>query len=155
MKKETEKRPDRHVRITDNSLLEMVDVLMQRPEYKSFNKVLNEALFYGLPILYEKVFGEVVEAPQEAPQVIVQEPTDEGSASDEFYLQVVRLLKEIVLTNSINKSMLSSIFNACKKGYKGENISGTRFEDGEYATTPDYLELYEIRGLKNIRNDKK
>ena len=127
---------------------------MELPEYKSYNQAINDALLYGVPLLFEKLFGEVKEEVQ-VESMPFQEPIKEGSASDEFYLQVVRLLKEIVLTNSINKSMLSSMFNACTKGYKGENISATRFEDGLYATTPDYLELYEIRGLKNIRSDKK
>ena len=145
-KKETEKSMDRHVRITDITLLEQFDKIMQLPEYKSFNKVLNDALFYGLPILHEKLYGpvEIQQEPQES-------ESTEPSTSDKFYLEVVRLLKEIILTNSINKSMLASIFNAFGKELNGETISGKRFEDGAYALTPDYLEMYELRGLKNIR----
>ena len=148
-KKETEKSMDRHVRITDISLLEQFDKIMQVPEYKSFNKVLNDALLYGLPILHDKLYGpvEIQQEPQES-------ESTEPSTSDKFYLEVVRLLKEIILTNSINKSMLASIFNALGKELNGETVSGKRFEDGLYAYTPDYLELYEIRGLKNIRQSE-
>ena len=145
-KKETEKSMDRHVRITDITLLEQFDKIMQLPEYKSFNKVLNDALFYGLPILHDKLYG-----PVEIQQESQESESTEQSETDKFYLEIVRLLKEIILTNSINKSMLASIFNACKNGYNGEVVSGKRFEEGLYALTPDYLEMYELRGLKNIR----
>lgn len=153
MRKEAEKFSDRHIRISDISLLEKIDEIMQAPNYKSFNKVLNEALFYGLPILYEKLFGAVKDEGVERIERL-REPMGESSAGDAFYQAIVRLLKEIVLNETINKSMLSSIFNACKEGYKGEPVSGKEFEAGGYAGTPDYLESYELKGLKTIGGRK-
>ena len=155
MRKEIEKQSDRHIRITDVSLVEQIDSIMEAPEYKSFNKVLNHALFYGLPILYEKVFGTVAtEQPQEV-QVPMQEPTDSENEADELLIEIVKLLKEIVLTGNLNKSMLSSIFRVCQYDHAGKTVSPDKLEAGQYGSTPDYLELSEIRGLKDIWGGQK
>ena len=148
-KKETEKSIDRHVRITDISLLEQFDEIMQEPGYQSFNKVLNEALFYGLPTLHDKLFGEV-ELPPETPTVRFK-PMQKGKIHNEVMQNVIRLLREIVLNEVINKSTLSSIFNATMLGLNGEKVSGEKFEQGDYSNTPEYLETYELRGLKSLR----
>lgn len=50
---------EKHVRVTDTNISDQVDRLMELPEYKSFNKVVNDALFYGLPKLTESIFGEI------------------------------------------------------------------------------------------------
>ena len=50
---------EKHVRITNTDISDQIDRLMELPEYKSFNKVVNDALFYGLPKLTESIFGEV------------------------------------------------------------------------------------------------
>ena len=148
-KKETEKSIDRHVRITDISLLEQFDEIMQLPGYQSFNKVLNEALFYGLPVLHDKLFGKV-DLPPETPSVRFK-PTQEEKLDNEVMQNVIRLLKEIVLNEVINKSTLSSIFHATVLELNGEKVSGKKFEQGAYSNTPEYLEGYELRGLKSLR----
>lgn len=154
MRKEAEKFPDRHVRITDISLLEKIDAIMQAPNYKSFNKVLNEALFYGLPILYEKLFGKE-EQPQQEAAVKVEEPTDEESQTDKLLIEIACCLKEIMLTGNINKSMLSSIFRTCEYDHAGKTVASEKLHAGQYAGTPDYLETYELKGLKDIWGKKK
>ena len=58
-RKEVDKAVDRHIRITDMYIMEQIDEIMEDPEYKSFSKVINDALFYGLPILRNKLYGEV------------------------------------------------------------------------------------------------
>lgn len=151
-KKETEKQSDRHIRIADITLMEKIDELMQYPEYKSFNKVINEALFYGLPTLYEKVVGK--EITLDDSQSLINEST-QGGADGEFYMQVVRLLKEIVLNEAICKSILSSLFNAQNYVYQGRTIAQRQFEEGAYSNTPDYLESFELKGLKELRGNKK
>ena len=44
---------EKHIRITDSDLTDKINLLMKIPGYGNFNKVINEALFYGLPILAE------------------------------------------------------------------------------------------------------
>ena len=145
----TANRSKRYIRIVDKDFWRMIDDISKHEEYsKSFNRIINDALFYGLPMLHNRLF-----VPVDIPQETEKEETPPSKA-DEFCLQVVKLLKEIILTNSINRSMLTSIFNVFGKELNGETVSGKRFEDGAYAFTPDYLELYEIRGLKNIRQSE-
>ena len=139
-KKETEKSADRHIRITDISLLEQIDEIMQYPEYNNFNKVICSALFYGLPALRKELSGEV-ELPPATKELEVF--TQEG-APRELCKLLIQLLKEVNLNATINKSMLSSIFNACANGF------GKSFAEGCYACTPDYLEDFELEGLKSL-----
>lgn len=145
-------RARRYIRITDAESWRLIDKISQDEVYsKSFNKIINDALFYGLPILYEKLFGEAtlsVEEPSIAP------PSQRKSRSrlDEEILNViVRLLRETVLNVTINKSILSSLFHGKYLEYKGCNVDATRFENGLISDTPDYLNDYEIAGLKKLR----
>ena len=62
------------------------------------------------------------------------------------------LLKEVIINVIINKSLLSSLFNEKLNELNGEQISGKKLEQGEYAETPKYLEDYEIEELKDLRN---
>ena len=42
------------------SMWEYIDKIMTHPDYdKSFNKVINSALLFGLPILYKRLFDTV------------------------------------------------------------------------------------------------
>lgn len=41
-------------------MIEQIERLTKLPGYESANKVINEALFYGMPILYEKLTGGMV-----------------------------------------------------------------------------------------------
>ena len=137
----------KHIRITDADIKDKLNRIMELPQYNSFNQAICDALFYGVPVLYEKLFGELKEEAHEIFDVLRESPG--GGEDDAFYEIIVRLLKEIVLNETINKSMLSSIFNACKESY------GKEFAEGGFAGTPDYLESYELKGLKAIGGSKK
>ena len=50
----------RHIRIADSEMNAQIERLMEQPGYESANKVINDALYYGLPILAEKVCGDAV-----------------------------------------------------------------------------------------------
>ena len=57
-KKEVEKSVDRHIRIADLELLEQIDKIMEYPGFKSFSKVINEALYIALPKILERLEGK-------------------------------------------------------------------------------------------------
>ncbi len=148
-RKEVEKSVDRHIRIWDTILLEQIDRIMGYPEYKSFSKVINGALFYGLPKILERLDGkEKITLPEvEEPR----RPVRQASIIDEeFYGVIVRLLREIVLNVVINKSILSSLFNGKCMEYKGCRVPEL-FEQGLMSDTPDYLEQFELEQLKKMR----
>lgn len=148
-RKEVEKSVDRHIRIWDTILLEQIDKIMEYPEYKSFSKVINDALFIALPKILERLEGkEEITLPEvEEPRCPVRQSI---IIDEEFYGVIERLLMEIVLNVVINKSILSSLFNGKCMEYKGCRVPKL-FEQGLMSDTPDYLEQFELEQLKKMR----
>lgn len=102
-----------YINIKDVELLLLIEQLL--PYYSTFNKLLNDALRYGLPLLLDEKTGNkkvLVEEPMETlpPQEI---PTSQGyeSALDPRVDEMIRLLKELIMNTSLNKSMLCGLFN--------------------------------------------
>lgn len=138
----------KHIRITDSGITEQIDRIMERPEYKSFSKVVSDALFYGLPILCEKLFGEVTLSDETAPP---SQRQNSESLNDKSFNVLVKLLKETVLNVTINKSILSSLFHDLGRINKVLNLDNEQYEQGLISDTPDYLYEYELEGLKKMR----
>lgn len=68
-KKVTDKRARRYIRIPDMDMWAKIDRIMEEPQYaKSFNKVINAALYDGLDELMRRLFEteETVESAQVA-----------------------------------------------------------------------------------------
>ena len=155
----TDKRARRYIRILNIDLWEKIDEISKDEKYgKSFNLIINDALFYGLPILYDKVFGTGEEMSKERlpkRQIKVDEPTGEERETYKLLTEIVCCLKEIMLTGNINKSMLSSIFRTCEYDHSGQTVATEKLHAGQYGNTPDYLEIYELKGLKDIWGKKK
>jgi hypothetical protein len=145
--KEKGRSVEKRIRITDSIMNEQINRIMTLPGYrKSCNRAINEALFYGLPILIEKLFGESI--PQEEIEELKR--GNVGSKEEEMNALIVRLLRETVLNVTINKSILSSLFNAKMLERKGLPVQSD-FDSGLLADTPDYLNDYEIEGIKKLR----
>ena len=138
---------EKHIRITDMEIGEKIKRIMELPEYKSFNKVITEALFYGVPMLCEKLFGEV-KLDEPTPYI----PPQRGNELEDKHFQVmIQLLKETVMNVVINKSILSSLFHAKEYDNKGLRIDNEQFANGLMSDTPDYLYDFEIDSLKKMR----
>ena len=57
-KTKTENRQRRYIRITDEDMWAKIDKIMTLDKYsKSFNKVIVDALYYGLDALSDRLFG--------------------------------------------------------------------------------------------------
>ncbi len=137
----TDRNTRKFITIKDINIWEQIDQIMTLPEYeKSFNKVVNEALFYGIEILFNEVFK--IEKPKEEKKETPLK-TDEESLS-----QIIRLLKEIIVNETINKSILCSLFQIKNLELNQKVVSGKKFEEGYYRDTPDYLIQYELKALK-------
>lgn len=132
-------------------MLKQIDEIMERPQYKSFSKVINDALFCGLPVLRKELFGEVTIEEQPTPMRL---QINGSRLDDELFDTIVRLLKETVLNVTINKSILSSLFHGMARVNKGLQLGNNMnemYEQGVMSDTPDYLYDYEIGGLKKLR----
>ena len=137
---------EKHIRITDGVVSEQIKRIMERPEYKSFNKVINDALFYGIPMLCEKLFGEV-----KLDEVAPSMPPRVNELEDKHFQVMIQLLKEMVMNVNINKSILSSLFRAKEYDNRGLRINNEQFVKGLMSDTPDYLYDFEIDCLKKMR----
>ena len=138
----------RHIRIADSEMNAQIERLMEQPGYESANKVINDALYYGLPILAEKVCGDAVTQEERAALTM---PRKIGSREEKFYAVVVQLLREAVLNVTINKSILSSLFNEKSEELAKDRDRANRFDSGLMSDTPEYLERYEAEGIKKLR----
>lgn len=148
------KNPDHaagyYVRIRDEDKWKLIGKLQKIDKYKnSFNQMVNDALDYGLPKLIKAELGEEVELAKENETVTAKSPID--VVTERYYTEVVRLLKEIIVNVTINKSLLSSLFQAKAIELKGSRVAGDKFNGGLYNDTPECLVAYELRSLKGIR----
>lgn len=113
----TDRRARRYIRIIDDFKWEYIDRIMQRGEYvNSFNKVINDALDYGLPQLLKVAYGEIEEdgLPTDEPQENSQSEMSQqmiGELNTKILEEIVDLLEELLLNSSLSKSMIASLFN--------------------------------------------
>lgn len=119
-RKEAEKSADRHIRITNTTLTEQIDKIMQYPEFKSFSKVISEALYVALPQIIDRLEGREK----------ITLPEVEHNKDEEFYGQVVRLMREMIMNSVINKAILSSLFEVKRMELKHQPVSATALERG-------------------------
>lgn len=143
----TDRRARRYITIIDVDMWERIDKIMKHPDYaKSFNKVINSALLFGLPTLCKRLF-DTVKIDGEKTPVSVPNDYNEGA----YYFQLVRLMKEIIANGVITKSLVCSLFNERAMTLEDGISDADSFVRGYYQDTPDYLKREEIRMLKDIR----
>lgn len=149
----TDKNVRKFITITDMSLWEKIDKIMTLPEYeKSFNKVINHALFYGLDTLYTSLFEQEEICNEGGSEVRTVRRID--GLDDGYFLKVIRLLKEIIVNETINKSMLSALFRAKSRELNGEAVNGKLFGGGKLNETPECLERYELQSLAALNKEE-
>lgn len=142
----TDKNVRKFITIRDEGKWEQIEKLMALPQYKNtFNKVINDALDYGLPLLIKAEFGDIED----------EETESSGHSAhgkdEEFYGQVVRLMREMIMNANINKALLSSLFEAKSLELKHKAASAVAFDSGCYQDLPKFAEDYELRTLKSLR----
>lgn len=142
----TDRRARRYITITDDAMWEYIDKIMTHPDYdKSFNKVINSALLFGLPILYKRLFDTVEIDGEETPVSVPNEYNE-----DAFYFQLIRLMKEMLANEVITKSVVCSLFNERAAALQDGKSDVESLVKGFYQDTPDYLVNEEIRMLKDV-----
>lgn len=157
----TDRRARRYIRIIDDFKWEYIDRIMQRGEYvNSFNKVINDALDYGLPQLLKVAYGEIEEdgLPTDEPQENSQSEMSQqmiGKLNTKILEEIVDLLEELLLNSSLSKSMIASLFNERAKNLYGYTVRPDMFESGALRDTPDYLAGHERMVMKKINTSRK
>ena len=146
----TDNRMRRYIRITVGDMWAKIDKIMTLDKYsKSFNKVIIDALYFGLDELIARLF-ETVEEVEDKPAGTKLIRRVDG-LNEEYFSDIAKLLKELIIDVTVNKSILCSLYNERARALNKESVSGKKFAEGRYAETPDYLSDYEIRSLRSLR----
>lgn len=138
-----------YISVKDVELLEQIEKLL--PHYTTFNKLLNDALRLGLPkLLEEKENVKITLEGKPKAGDTANTVMPESYESDNRELK--SLLSEIVINTSLNKSMLSGLFNVKESEIANPTVR-KKFSEGLLNNTPDCLFDTEIDMLKEISED--
>ena len=144
--KNSDRGTAKFIRIRDEKMWEVIDKLSALDKFKSnFNKLINDALDYGLPRMYAAEFGIPEQEEMPKPQV------NESDIVGDNFLKIIRLLREVIINENINKSLLCSLFQVRELELEG-TVAGKQFAKGYFQETPNFLSDYEIRELKKLRD---
>lgn len=144
------------VKIADVEVWELIDEIMKLPEYsKSFNKVFNEALKYGIVTLYEKLFITTSGKPDEDITVgEMVEKAKEGKALEDYMMEVSLMLKEILINVIVTKSAGNQTHEILRRLFNDEVVGNENINMGYYSDAPKFMESYENRALKNLHEKR-
>ena len=157
----TDRNTRKFISIPDMEKWELIDKLSALPQYqKSFNKIINNALDYGLPMLVKAELGEIkagdgyiaIEPPEEKYE---RKEVETYYRLDELLSELIILVEEVIMNATINKSLLCSLFNTKLRELSGTPTRSEGFKSGDFRDTPDYLENYERRAMREINKRRK
>ncbi|MGN0783850.1 MAG: hypothetical protein ACI4M0_05875 [Christensenellales bacterium] len=150
----TDRYARKFITIVDDFKCEDIARLMETDEYKDdFNKVINDALDYGLPQLLKVAYGEIEEDGLPSVQPQGYELLVNDFDSDKL-AEILDLFEEVLLNATLNKSMVASLFNEKTKRLGGQTVKPDSFESGVLSTTPPYLAEHERMVLNRISKSR-
>lgn len=131
------------ITIDDEKKWELIrEIAMVKRYESSFNAIVNDALAFGLPELHKRLFDKVQLDGEEKAVSVPKE-----YSVDAFYFELIRLMKEIIANQVVEKRLICSIFNLLSLWADGTR-SGENFRKGFLKDTPDFIVKDEARLLK-------
>lgn len=131
------------ITIDDEKKWELIREIATVKRYESsFNAIVNDALAFGLPELHKRLFDKVQLDGEEKAVSVPKE-----YSVDAFYFELIRLMKEIIANQVVEKRLICSIFNLLSLWADGTR-SGVSFRKGFLKDTPDFIVKDEARLLK-------
>lgn len=131
------------ITIDDENKWELIREIATVKRYESsFNAIVNDALAFGLPELHKRLFDKVQLDGEEKAVSVPKE-----YSVDAFYFELIRLMKEIIANQVVEKRLICSIFNLLSLWADGTR-SGENFRKGFLKDTPDFIVKDEARLLK-------
>lgn len=131
------------ITIDDEKKWALIREIATVDRYKnSFNAIVNDALMFGLPELHKRLFDKVQLDGEEKAVNVPKE-----YSVDAFYFELIRLMKEIIANQVVEKRLICSIFNLLSLWADGTR-SGENFRKGFLKDTPDFIVKDEARLLK-------
>ena len=131
------------ITIDDEKKWELIREIATVKRYESsFNAIVNDALAFGLPELHKRLFDKVQLDGEEKAVSVPKE-----YSVDAFYFELIRLMKEIIANQVVEKRLVCSIFNLLAVWGEGARM-GEAFKKGFLKDTPDFIVKDEARLLK-------
>ena len=131
------------ITIDDEKKWELIREIATVKRYESsFNAIVNDALAFGLPELHKRLFDKVQLDGEEKAVSVPKE-----YSVDAFYFELIRLMKEIIANQVVEKRLICSIFNLLSLWADGTR-SGENFRKGFLKDTPDFIVKDEARLLR-------
>lgn len=131
------------ITIDDEKKWELIREIATVKRYESsFNAIVNDALAFGLPELHKRLFDKVQLDGEEKAVSVPKE-----YSVDAFYFELIRLMKETIANQVVEKRLICSIFNLLSLWADGTR-SGENFRKGFLKDTPDFIVKDEARLLK-------
>ena len=131
------------ITIDDEKKWELIREIATVKRYESsFNAIVNDALAFGLPELHKRLFDKVQLDGEEKAVSVPKE-----YSVDAFYFELIRLMKEIIANQVVEKRLICSIFNLLSL-WAYVTRSGENFRKGFLKDTPDFIVKDEARLLK-------
>ena len=131
------------ITIDDEKKWELIREIATVKRYESsFNAIVNDALAFGLPELHKRLFDKVQLDGEEKAVSVPKE-----YSVDAFYFELIRLMKEIIANQVVEKRLICSIFNLLSLWADGTR-SGENFRKGFLKDTPDFIVKDKARLLK-------
>lgn len=131
------------ITIDDEKKWELIREIATVKRYESsFNAIVNDALAFGLPELHKRLFDKVQLDGEEKAVSVPKE-----YSVDAFYFELIRLMKEIIANQVVEKRLICSIFNLLSLWADGTR-SGENFRKEFLKDTPDFIVKDEARLLK-------
>lgn len=131
------------ITIDDEKKWELIREIATVKRYESsFNAIVNDALAFGLPELHKRLFDKVQLDGEEKAVSVPKE-----YSVDAFYFELIRLMKEIIANQVVEKRLVCSIFNLLAVWGEGARM-GEAFKKGFLKDTPDFIVKEEARMLK-------
>lgn len=171
MSQQPNRRNEKKVRITNGDVLNKIEYIKKfSPKYKTFNTIINRALEYGAPLLYDECFitGKQVE-PDPIPEEQTVDTSDEAvlaaldnlvqnkdtetqiDLSVRLLVKIEILLQKLQNMNILNNRMLCSLFAERQKALLEEPVDGVAFKLGLMAGTPDFLKNQERKNAERLK----
>lgn len=145
-----------YINVKDVELLKYIEQIL--PYYTSFNKLLNDALRYGLPLLLEEKTGKEITLVEEPKAMRGSQNATmmkyDGTTLDTRIDEGIRLLSEIAMTTTLNKFMLCGLYNAKVNDLEPKATIVERLKKGIYNRMPNCLFETEMEMLKKLPKRK-
>lgn len=133
-KKQNNKRTFCAVRIYDDNTLQLINELTAKRGI-SRNRVLNNVLDIGAPILYAQIFGKETKQMQAA----TNEKAQHSPNSARELKELRRVIDDVFVLFNVTEALLASLTNVKAAELNGETVNSAQLLNGSLSALPEFV----------------